>query len=77
MSRTRASAAAHASIAARAGEPVEIGLSSAPASAGWSSAVEGPIVVPYAEIDGLPRLDRAEPRGAAGDRAACADGGSR
>jgi purine-nucleoside phosphorylase len=47
-------AAARASLGARAGEPVEIGLILGTGLGGLAARVEDPEIVPFAEIEGMP-----------------------
>lgn len=54
MSQTERVARAHASIAARAGAPVEIGLVLGSGLGALADAVEGAVAIPYAEIAGMP-----------------------
>ena len=77
MSAGERLAAALASVAGRAGPPVEVALILGSGLGGLAEAVEPPVAIPYARDRGLPGLDRAGPRRAAGDRRGCMAGGWR
>jgi purine-nucleoside phosphorylase len=54
MSQTERVAKAHASVAARAGEPVELGVILGSGLGALAEAVEGAVTIPYGEIAGMP-----------------------